>query len=104
MRIVAPKNWPWQNKEMTAFPAQIAALLLHRSGTLLFTTKSPIPADKGAIPIRKTNSLDHTYLDYRLRSVLSSSHYLLANWIPLSIAQRNSVCRTTSVHVRTEET
>jgi hypothetical protein len=37
---------------------------LHRSGTLLFTTKSPIPGDKGAIPIRKTISLDHTYLDY----------------------------------------
>jgi hypothetical protein len=74
MRIVAPKNWPWQNKEMAAFPTQIAALLLHRSGTLLFTTKSPTPADKGAIPIGKTNSLDHTYLDYRLRPDLSRSH------------------------------
>jgi hypothetical protein len=72
---------------------------------LSFLRKWATSADKGTIPIRKTNSSDHTYLDYRLRADLSSSHQakLLANWIPLSIAQRNSVCRTTSVHVHTEE-
>jgi hypothetical protein len=73
MRIVAPKNWPNQGKKMAEFPtgSNSAPAVIWPSP---FYENNPTPADKGTIPIRKTNSSDHTYLDYRLRADLSSSN------------------------------